>query len=231
MKDNRVCGVILAAGSGSRMNISQKKQRLEIRGKSVLYRSLEAFELCDDITDIILVARDDDMDFALFETEGKLSKLRKIVPGGKTRFESARLGFEAIDFPCDFVAIHDAARCLILPDMITKVVRDAVIYGAASASSLVVDTVKRVDKEGFSVCTENREELRLATTPQIFRYELYGKAVRAALDSKTEVTDDNMLLENIGSRVYMTDIGKRNIKITYAEDVALAEYLLERTDG
>ena len=140
-------------------------------------------------------------------------------------------GFRAIDFACNFVAIHDAARCLVLPDMITKVVKDAVIYGAASASSPVVDTVKRVDENGFSIRTENREQLRLATTPQIFKYALYDKAVNVALDKKTDVTDDNMLMENIGIRVYMSDTGKTNIKITYAEDIAFAEYLLERNDG
>jgi 2-C-methyl-D-erythritol 4-phosphate cytidylyltransferase len=115
--------------------------------------------------------------------------------------------------------------------MITKVVRNAIIYGAASASTVVVDTVKRVDKDGFAVGTENREELRLATTPQIFDYELYGKAVSLALEKKINVTDDNMLMEYMGVRVHMTDVGKTNIKITYAEDVAFAEYILERRDG
>ena len=231
MIDNRVCAVILAAGSGSRMNIGITKQQLTFGGKSVLCRSVEAFESCEDITDIILVVKDSETDFARLETSDKFSKLRKIVVGGSTRFESAMRGFEAIDFPCRFVAIHDAARCLILPDMITKVVRNAIIYGAASASTVVVDTVKRVDKDGFAVGTENRDELRLATTPQIFDYELYGKAVSLALEKKINVTDDNMLMEHMGVRVHMTDVGKTNIKITYAEDVAFAEYILERRDG
>lgn len=227
MKDNRVCAVILAAGSGSRMNLGVTKQQLKLGGKSILSRSVEAFERCVDITDIILVVKDGEMDFVNAEIRDKFSKLRKIVIGGSTRFESARLGFEAIDFSCNFVAIHDAARCLILPEMITKVVRNAVIYGAASASTVVVDTVKRVDKDGFSLRTENRDELRLATTPQIFDYELYRKAVRVAYEKKIDATDDNMLMEYIGVRVCMTDIGNNNIKITHAEDIALAECILE----
>ena len=213
------------------MNLGVTKQQLSVSGKSVLYRSLEAFEQCNDITDIILVIRNEEMYFAKAEALDKLSKLRKIVPGGKTRFESARLGFEAIDFDCQFIAIHDAARCLILPDMITKVVRDALLYGAASASSVVVDTVKRIDEDGFALCTESREELRLATTPQIFDYELYSKAVNLAYNKKIDVTDDNMLMEHIGVKVYMTDVGKSNIKITYAEDIPFAEYILERRNG
>ena len=230
MKENRVCAIILAAGSGNRMNSKLTKQRLLINEKSVLFRSLEAFEHCDDITDLILVVREDEMNFAISETDGRFSKLRKIVRGGETRFESARNGFSAIDFPCQFVAVHDAARCLILPEMISKVVEDARIYGAASASSRVVDTVKRVDSNGFSLNTENREELRLATTPQIFKYELYEKAL-AKGGKSSDITDDNMLMERIGVPVYMTDIGSMNIKITYAEDLVFAEYILERRNG
>ena len=229
--EDRVCAVILAAGSGSRMNSELTKQMLLINGKSVLLRSLEAFESCDDIDDIILVVRNDEMDFALSQTDGKFSKLRKIIYGGKTRFESAALGFKAIDFSCRLVAVHDAARCLISADMITKVVKDAAVYGAASASSLVVDTVKRVDENGFVIRTEDRESLRLASTPQVFRYDLYATALSGVDSDKITVTDDNMLMELIGVRVYMTDVGSTNIKITYAEDKALAEYLLERRDG
>lgn len=229
--ENRVCAVILAAGSGSRMNQELTKQRLLIDGKSVLLRSLEAFESSEDVSDIILVVRDDEMDFVLSETDGNFSKLRKIIHGGKTRFESAALGFKAIDFPCQLVAIHDAARCLVSGDMITKVVNDAAIYGAASASSRVVDTVKRVDENGFIVCTEDRERLRLASTPQVFRYDLYASALSRVDVNKTLPTDDNMLMELIGAKVYMTDVGSTNIKITYAEDKDLAEYLLERRDG
>lgn len=227
MEQVRVAAILLAAGSGSRMNIGVTKQKLDIKGKSVLLRSLEAFENCKDITDIILVVKKDEYDFAASESKS-MSKIRKIVIGGNTRLESAKNGFSEIDFPCDFVAVHDAARCLIRSDVITKVVADAVSYGAASASSVVVDTVKRVNADGFAVCTEKREELRLAATPQIFRYDLYSKAIAEADITDITITDDNMLMERIGVPVYMTDIGKYNIKITHSDDLMLAEYILER---
>ena len=230
MNRNRVCAILLAAGSGSRMNVDVTKQKLILKGKSILLRSLEAFESCEDITDIILVVRRDELSFAASEAKG-ISKLRKIVEGGSSRVISAKNGFSAIDFPVEYVAVHDAARCLIRPDMITKVVEDAFLYGAASASSLVVDTVKRISFDGFSVSTENREELRLAGTPQIFRYDIYRKAISEADIDDLSVTDDNMLVERIGVRVYMTDIGKGNIKITHAEDLDLAGYLLEKING
>ena len=227
MSQSRVCAILLAAGSGSRMKLDKTKQTLRIRGKSVLLRSLEAFEICDKITDIILVVKEDELDFAYSEAKGIL-KLRSVVVGGKSRLESAQNGFSHIDFPCDFVAVHDAARCLILPEKITRVVDDAIRYGAASASSTVVDTVKRVDDFGFVLGTEKRESLRLAGTPQIFRYDLYSKAIHSVDIDDAGITDDNMLMEKIGVSVYMTDVGKDNIKITHAEDLLLAEYLLDR---
>ena len=231
MNNTRVCAILLAAGSGSRMNIGVAKQRLSLKGKSILSRSLEAFQNCESITDMILVIKREDTEFATAETEGRFSKLSKIVIGGNTRTESAKCGFYAIDFPCDYVSVHDVARCLVTPDMITKVVNDAILYGAATASSRVVDTVKKVDTNGFSVSTENREILRLASTPQIFKYEFYEKAMSDADTSDLSITDDNMLMERMGIPVYMTDVGATNIKITYSDDILFAEYLLEKSDG
>ena len=227
MSQSRVCAVLLAGGSSTRMNLGTTKQKLNLKGKSILAHALRAFEACPDITDIVLVIRNDETDFAKKESEG-ISKLRKMVIGGVSRAESAKNGFLAIDFPTDYVAIHDVARCLIRPKMITKVVEDARSYGAASASATVVDTVKRINSQGFAVSTEAREGLRLATTPQIFSYDLYFKAISQVDLADTSITDDNMLMEKIGVSVYMTDVGKSNIKITHAEDLLMAEYILEK---
>ena len=132
MKKKRVCALLLAGGSGSRMNLSVTKQRLIIKGKSVLQRALTAFECCEDVTDIILVAREDELEFARAEAKSCSSKVRKVVVGGKNRVESAKNGFLAIDFDTDFVAVHDVARCLIKKKMITDVIRDAEKYGAGT---------------------------------------------------------------------------------------------------
>lgn len=230
MEKRRVCAILLAGGSGSRMNIGITKQRLSLRGKSMLYRTLSLFEACESVTDIVLVVREDELDFAKNEADGIFTKLRRITAGGATRAKSAKNGFLSIDFPCDFVAVHDVARCLITPDMITKVVLDAAKFGAATASSLVVDTVKRVDKNGFILATENREELRLATTPQIFGYELYLRAMSEVNIDEANITDDNMLMEILGIPVYMTDLDGVNTKITHAKDIPYAEYFLGDKD-
>ena len=226
MNQSRVCAVLLAGGSGTRMNLDRTKQRLLIKGESVLSRTVSAFENCEEITDIILVVKAEDLDFALSETSGRFPKLRKVVEGAKCRALSAKNGFSAIDFPCDFVAIHDVARCLVKPKMITKVVFDAFKYGAASASVAVTDTVKRVSPDGFAFDTINRDELRLAATPQIFKCEFYRRALSEIDVDDPSITDDNMLMERLGISVFMTDTGKNNIKVTYAEDIEYAEYLL-----
>ena len=227
MSKERICAIILAAGSGTRLAADKTKQQIAINGKSILAHTLTAFEKCDDVTDVIVVVKAGEERFAEKETKSGFSKIRKIVLGGKTRAESAANGFFAIDFLADFVAIHDAARCLILPEDISRVVSDAKRYGAASAAAPVVDTVKRVDNLGFAVKTENRDELKFATTPQIFKSELYAKALKNVDLSSLDITDDNVLMERIGVNVYMTDIGKRNIKITYASDLSYARFLME----
>lgn len=230
MENCRVCAILLAGGSGSRMNLGITKQQLSLKGKTMLYRALSAFEACESVTDIILVVRDDELTFAENEAGENFTKLRHIAVGGSTRAKSAKNGFVSIDFPCDFVAVHDVARCLITPDMITKVVLDAEKFGAASASSVVVDTVKRIDNNGFVLATENREELRMAATPQIFKYELYLRAMSEINIEEANITDDNMLMELLGIPVYMTDIDGVNIKVTHAKDIPYAEYFLGEND-
>ena len=225
MNKHNVAAVILAAGSGSRMNANTTKQQLFIDGKTVLRRSLEAFEKCADITSITLVIRDGEADFAK-EPPAGLKKLHRIVVGGKTRAESAYAGFVSIPTDSDFVAVHDAARCLITPDAISAVICDAVKYGAATAAARVTDTVKQVGPDGFVTSTPDRNYVMLASTPQIFKTDVYASAVRGVDLSSPEITDDNMLLERAGYKVFCTDVGKENIKITLSGDPEYAEFIL-----
>ena len=222
---NNIAAVILAAGVGSRMGADKTKQRLLVGGISVLRRTLLAFEACECIKSIVIVTRDEEIPFVECEAEG-ITKLYKIVIGGTTRAESAYNGFCAIPDDADYVAIHDAARCLVTPDMIDRVAQDAVKYGAATASSRVTDTVKIVDKNGFVSSTPDRNFVYLASTPQIFSTLLYYKATRNVDFSDTSITDDNMLVEKIGASVFCTDVGGKNIKITVPGDIEYAEYIL-----
>ena len=225
-----VCAIILAAGLGTRVSSDKTKQQIEISGISVLRRSLLAFNACDEIDSIVLVTREEEINFAKESSLG-IEKLYKITVGGSTRAHSASHGFEAIPKDTEFVAIHDAARCLINADMIAKVIKDAKKYGAASAVSRVYDTVKYIDQDGFISGTLDRNSVFMATTPQVFSCGIYKSALEFSdLDDPT-LTDDNSLVERIGERICYTDLGRENIKITTRDDVDYAEYLIRRKEN
>ena len=225
--NTHVTAIILAAGTGSRMNLNVTKQRISLGCESVLRRTVRIFNECMDIDSIIVVTRMDEIDFAKDETIG-LCKVKAIVAGGDTRVHSAKCGFDSISFKTDFIAIHDAARCFISSDMISAVISDAKKHGAATASAKVTDTVKILDNEGRINKTIPRETLVLVQTPQVFRADLYKKAIDSVDFNDDSITDDNMLLERVGIHPYCTDTGKENIKLTTREDLIYAEFLLSK---
>jgi 2-C-methyl-D-erythritol 4-phosphate cytidylyltransferase len=227
MNGNKVTAVILAAGSGSRMNSKTTKQRMILGGKSVLQRTVSVFNSCSSVESIIVVVRADELDFAKNELSC-FSKVAGIVPGGATRVESSFLGFSAIKNQTGLVAIHDAARCFVTEGMIEAVISDAKRYGAATASAVLTDTVKSVDGEGNIIKNIPRNSLVLVQTPQIFRAEYYKKAIETVDITDASITDDNMLMEKIGIKVHCTDTGKSNIKLTTAEDLIYADYILKK---
>ena len=224
-----VTAIILAAGSGSRMNLNTTKQKLILGGESVLRRSVGVFERCAEITSVIVVSREDEIEFARAELSD-FKKVKAIVVGGSTRLESAFSGFKMADEKTEFIAIHDAARCFVTERMISDVLHDATVYGAATASAAVTDTVKIVDVDGKIEKNLSRNALRAVQTPQIFRMDLYTKAILGVDLKDASITDDNMLLERIGIYPYCTDTGKENFKITTSEDLLFAKYLLKEEE-
>ena len=226
MENKFVSAIILAAGSGSRMGNDKTKQQISVLGKSVLKRSVEAFQQCDFVSEIIVVTRVEEMDFARNETE-QYSKVTNFVLGGRTRAESAANGFLGINENADFVAIHDAARCLVSVEDIGRVITDAFVYGAATASYKATDTIKMVNDEGFVVRTCDRAKTVHVLTPQVFSKQIYEKALKATNILDTAITDDNMLVEGIGVYPYCTQTSRDNVKIKYNEDIAYAEYVLK----
>jgi len=151
-----------------------------------------------------------------------------VIAGGKTRAESAKIGYENISSSAKYIAIHDAARCFVTEDMINAVFLDAVKYGAATASSKITDSVKSIDDKGFIKESLNRDLTVLVQTPQIFSVELYKMALDATDVFDPLVTDDNSMLERIGVSVFCTDTGSENFKITRREDLDYAEFVLGR---
>lgn len=226
MKQNRkTVAVILSAGSGSRMGGDVAKQRMLLRGQSILYQTVHIFDRIDEIDQLILVVREEDASFA----EGIAKDCEKavtVILGGEDRQTSAYLGALAAD-GADFVAIHDGARCLVTPDIIRETVKAAWHFGAACAVGAVSDTVKRVGEDGTILETVPRDSLRFAQTPQVFRRDLYLSAVAYAKEHGIRVTDDASLLEATGTPVLAVLNTEINQKITYPEDVTLAEYVMK----
>ena len=220
-----VTAIVLAAGSGTRMGSETTKQKISLLGESILSRTLRAFSECDGVDAIVVVCKDDEKEWARAETENKIDKITSIISGGNSRAESARIGFANIPPETDYVAIHDGARCLITPENINSVIKKALESGAATAAVKATDTVKLCNG-GCIVRTLPRDEVVLASTPQIFSRELYQRALNnSSLDG---VTDDNMLVESIGVEISVVDIGKENIKITTPDDIEFAEYIIKR---
>lgn len=222
----QVVAIILAAGDGRRMAAEEKKQFLALRGISVLERAVGAFCESSMISSLIVVLSKEDIPRA----QASLSRFTKpisFVVGGKTRAESARLGFAAA-CDADFVAFHDAARCLITQRDLERVICTAIEHGAATAATKITDTVKETDSEASIKRTVPRDNLWAASTPQVFAYADYERAIASF---SADVTDDNMLLERIGASVRCVETLDENIKITTQRDIAYAEYVLSLREG
>lgn len=218
--------IILAAGIGSRFGSDVPKQRVSLLGKSLIARAAEPFYRCDDIDSIVVVTREEDIDFVNSELLFLGKKLHRVIAGGSCRAESAKLGFLAVPKETTHVAIHDGARCLITEEDISRVARAAYISGAASAVTLITDTVKNVS-DGQIFGTAPRDKMVFAETPQIFSFDVYKSALVGASDISL-VTDDNMLVENIGHKITAVVLENENPKVTYPKDLDYAEFLLER---
>jgi len=223
--------IIAAGGSSSRMGNADgiTKQHMTLDGLPVIVHTLLAFERCELIGEIVVVAREDEIPrYAEYKERYGITKLSRTVSGGSSRQESVLRGFEAIDPKTKFVAIHDGARCLITPEMIEKVCREAYVYKAATAATLSVDTVKRTEKgNGFVAETLDRNNIWLAQTPQVFDANLYRAASFTANQKNFFGTDDCSLAENIGfNSIKLVECGRENIKITTPDDLIFARAIL-----
>lgn len=219
--------VILGAGNGTRMGIDKSKLLLDLCGKTVIERSVEAFLNLAVIDEIIVVCRECDVEeFSRLLPDEEIS----FVVGGATRQESVRNAVETID-ECDYIIIHDGARPLVSQNIILKTLDEAQISQAAATGVYVKDTIKVIDKDLNIVDTPERSSLISIQTPQIFDFSVYKKALEKATEQKKDFTDDCRLVENLGLQV-KTVIGEyENLKITTKSDIILAEALIKAREG
>ncbi len=215
--------VILGAGNGTRMEMKKSKMLLEIGGKTVIERSVKAFLDLPEIDEIIVVCRECDVEeFSKLITDDRVT----FVIGGDTRQQSVKNAVENID-GCDYLIIHDGARPLVTQQVVLQTLDEAVLSGAAATGVRVKDTIKVVDDDLLITDTPNRNTLVSIQTPQIFKFDLYKKAMEKANAENRDFTDDCCLIENLGKNVYTVLGDYNNIKITTQSDIPLAESILK----
>ena len=224
--------IILAAGTGNRMKTICPKQYIIVAGKTVLEHSIDAFEKNAQIDEIAVVLRKDDTsDFNRFIHKNNWQKVKKILPGGKERYESALEAINAYrQFPDYNLIFHDAARPLVSARIINDVVKALELYNAVTVAVPTTDTIYQVDdSQSFVQNIPNRIFLQRAQTPQAFKAKTIQKGYEIALkDPDFQVTDDCGIVAKYlpCEKIYVVQGEERNMKITYKEDVFLLEKLI-----
>lgn len=216
--------IIVAAGNSTRM-CGTNKQLVTLCGVPAIIHTLLAFERSDFISNIVLVTKKEDILLLQNLAEKYLiTKLSDIVAGGANRQESVLNGLKVIK-NAEYVLIHDGARPLISESVIARVCEqignaDGVICGIS-----VTDTIKRT-QNGRVLSTVDRSDMISVQTPQAVKYDVYFNALKNC--DFSQFTDDASVLEKYGHTVIFVEGEKSNIKITTPEDVALAEFYLEK---
>jgi 2-C-methyl-D-erythritol 4-phosphate cytidylyltransferase len=234
--NERVVGIVLAAGLGSRFALATEtpKQFLDLGGEPVLVRSLRAVLACRLVEALVCAVPPAWRKRAAELLEAaRLPRPVTLVEGGATRQESARRSLEVLARPAgpDLVLLHDAARPLVPAEVVEAAILAARAHGAAVVAAPSVDTIATTNA-GFLDGVLDRSVLVNIQTPQAFRYSLIRDAHRRALeDGISDATDDAALVLRLGRRVAVAPGPATNIKITCQEDLELARVLLSRRTG
>lgn len=221
----RAAAVIVAAGRGDRLGRGGPKALVELGGRPLLAHVLDRFRESGLFEVLVVVAPPEAVDRCRGVTPHATDGGLVVVPGGRRRQDSVRLGLEALPDGIELVAVHDAARPLVPVDLIRRTLEVAYESGAAIAALPVTDTVKEVDAQGRVVGQVPRDRLWRAQTPQAFRLALLREAHARSVGGE-EATDDAALVARLGHSVRVVRGAETNLKITVPEDLAFAETLL-----
>ncbi len=198
----------------------------ELVGRPVIAHAIAAFETADAVGNIILVGRAERIDELkeLVAREG-FSKVGRFVAGGRERQDSVARGLGEVG-AADYVAVHDAARPLVRPEQIERVLRAAQVTGAAALAAPVRDTLKRADGDYWVRESVSREGMFTMETPQIFSTALLREAFARVVADRIAITDEVSAVEYLGRPVRLVPNEEANFKITYPADLRMAEYVL-----
>lgn len=234
MRENRrlrCAALVAAAGSSSRMGGVNKLME-PLDGVPVLVRTLTALQLAQQVDEIIVAAREEDLVeiSRLCHTYG-VTKCTKVIRGGESRAHSVLLAALEAPAETELLAVQDGARPLVTPELIDRVISAAARCGAAAPAIPVKDTIKSVRDGGAVEQTLDRSGLRAVQTPQVFEASLLKAALQSAVEKAVPVTDDCSAVERLGKVVFLVEGEEENLKITTPVDLILAEAILQAREN
>ena len=216
--------LVPAAGSGSRMGCELPKQYLPLAGQPMIYHALATLCACAKINTVFVVLNSGDTQFHQYDWSALGDKLQPLYCGGATRAESVTNGLIAAELePDDWVLVHDAARPCLTQAQLTRLItelQDDRVGGILAVP--VADTLKRSNATQHIAHTECRDGLWQAQTPQMFRCGLLLQALQTA----PIVTDEASAVEALGLHPKLVESETTNFKVTYPQDIKLAELIL-----
>lgn len=223
-----ISAIILAGGKGKRMNSSISKQFIEIKGKPIIYYTIKKFNDNKKIDNIVVVLSEEEIEYFKENILNKYElKVDKIVIGGAERQDSVYNGLKSLEnSETDIVLIHDGARPFISDRIIDDGIKYATIHGACAPGVMPKDTIKIKGESNFSVDTPNRDKLVAIQTPQVFKFKEILECHKKVKIEKVAVTDDTMVVERYGNKVYLYNGEYTNVKVTTPEDLILGEKLI-----
>lgn len=214
--------VLVAGGSGTRMNTELPKQFLSVNEKPVLFYTIKSFLKAFDDIHIILVLPQDYIELGKEIVSSYFSNTNiEITAGGSSRFQSVKNGLRIVEKD-SVVFVHDAVRCLVSSDLIVKCYHQAIALGSAIPAIHSKDSI-RIVEEGVNRSV-NRSDIRLIQTPQVFKSDILLKAFEVPYQDA--FTDEASVVEHSGYKVELIEGEENNIKITYPIDIVIAEKLL-----
>jgi 2-C-methyl-D-erythritol 4-phosphate cytidylyltransferase len=225
----KVAAIVVAAGAGRRIGGDPPKTYLPIAGRPLVLRTLDRLFSSQTIEEVVLVVASDEIERcgALLRADSALRDRSYLLQtGGATRQESSKRGLEKIATDADIVLIHDGARPFVSAELIDRCAKVAADQGAVVVGLPVRDTIKVVTKDRWVESTPDRSSLWEIQTPQAFHKDIIVAAHDWAMRNGVEATDDALVVERMGRRVFVIDGEWTNLKITVPEDVWLAETLL-----
>jgi len=224
----KVTAIITAAGKGKRMLHSVPKHFIRLEDKPVLAYTLDVFERCPDVNQVLVVSRSGEEDYCLKEVVEKYGykKVLKIVIGGDRRQDSVYNGIKELDEDTDIVLVHDGVRPFVSQNTLSEAIKLAIFADGVVTAVPVKDTIKYVGDDGIIRATPDRSSLWHAQTPQVFKRRILEEAYVRAYNDKYSGTDESSLVERLGYKVKIVEGTADNIKITTKEDLLFAEVIL-----